>query len=117
MCTFLQLLYKGSSTNIEPLTKVGKALLCQKAEQAFANVPCGIMDQYTSCMAEADHALLIDCRDNTSKLVPMTNKDVCILVTNSNVRHELVAGTYAERVRHCQEAANILGKFTKKLFF
>jgi galactokinase len=60
-------------------------------------------------MAEANHALLIDCRDNSSKLIPMINKDVCVLVTNSNVKHALVAGTYAERVRHCQEAANILG--------
>jgi len=109
MCTFLELLYKGSSANSKQLSKLDKALLCQKAEHTYANVPCGIMDQYTSCMAEADHALLIDCRDNTSQSVPMKNKELCVLVTNSNVKHELVAGTYAERVRHCQEAANILG--------
>ncbi|CAF4406039.1 unnamed protein product, partial [Rotaria magnacalcarata] len=30
-------------------------------------------------------------------------------VTNSNVKHELVAGTYAKRVKHCQEAAELLG--------
>ncbi|UJR21662.1 hypothetical protein I4U23_024739 [Adineta vaga] len=103
MCTFLELLYQDA------LTKVDKALLCCKAEQTYANVPCGIMDQYTACMAEANHALLIDCRDNTSKSIPMMNKDVCVLVTNSNVKHALVSGTYAERVRHCQEAANLLG--------
>ena len=40
----------------------------------------------------------------------MKNKNICVLVTNSNVKHELIAGTYAERVRHCQEAATILGK-------
>jgi galactokinase len=108
--TFLELLYQNSSVNDQQLSKVDKALLCCKAEQTFANVPCGIMDQYTSCLAEADHALLIDCRDKTSKSIPMDNKDVCVLVTNSNVKHELVAGTYAERVQHCQEAANILGK-------
>lgn len=111
MCTFLELLHQGSLG--QPLSKVDKALLCQKAEQTFANVPCGIMDQYTSCMAQARHALLVDCRDNTSKLIPMTDNEVCVLVTNSNVKHELVAGTYAERVRHCQEAAHILGR--KKL--
>ena len=109
MCTFLELLYQNSSTNTHQLSKVDKALLCCKAEQTYANVPCGIMDQYTACMAEPDHALLIDCRDNTSKSIPMKNKDVCVLVTNSNVKHELVAGTYAERVQHCQEAAKILG--------
>ncbi|CAF3564599.1 unnamed protein product [Rotaria socialis] len=109
MCTFLELLYQSSSANIPALSKVEKALLCCKAEQIYANVPCGIMDQYTACMAEANHALLIDCRDNTSKCVPMKDKEVCVLVTNSNVKHELVAGTYAERVKHCQEAAKRLG--------
>lgn len=109
MCTFLELLYQNSSVNFQPLSKVDKALLCCKAEQVYANVPCGIMDQYTACMAEADHAILIDCRDNTSKSIPMKDKDVCVLVTNSNVKHELVEGTYAERVRHCQQAADILG--------
>jgi galactokinase len=115
MCTFLESLYQGSSANVQQLSKVDKALLCQKAEQTYADVPCGIMDQYTSCMAEGDHALLIDCRDNTSKSIPMIDKEVCVLVTNSNVKHELVAGTYAERVRHCQEAAKILGKI-RQLF-
>jgi galactokinase len=115
MCTFLELLYQGSSDNGQQLSKVDKALLCCKAEQTYANVPCGIMDQYTACLAEAEHALLIDCRDNTSKSIPMKDKDVCVLVTNSNVKHELVAGTYAERVQHCQEAAKILGTKTAKL--
>ncbi|CAF1368246.1 unnamed protein product [Rotaria magnacalcarata] len=109
MCTFLELLYQSSSANIPALSKVEKALLCCKAEQIYANVPCGIMDQYTACMAKVDHALLIDCRDNTSKYVPMKDKEVCVLVTNSNVKHELVAGTYAKRVKHCQEAAELLG--------
>jgi len=38
-----------------------KALACQKAEHDFAEVPCGIMDQFISTMAEEGHALLIDC--------------------------------------------------------
>ncbi|CAF0785170.1 unnamed protein product [Adineta ricciae] len=109
MCTFLELLYGNSLSSNQQLSKVDKALLCCKAEQTYANVPCGIMDQYTSCLAKADHALLIDCRDNTSQYIPMINKNVCVLVTNSNVKHELGAGTYAERVHNCQVAANLLG--------
>lgn len=109
MCTFLEQLYPEFQ-----LTKVDKALLCCQAERTYANVPCGIMDQYTACMAEKDHALLIDCRDKTSKLVPMKDQQVCVLVTNSNVKHELVAGTYAERVKSCHEAAKILGEIQMK---
>lgn len=39
-----------------------KALACQKAEQKFAQVPCGIMDQFISSMGKEGHALLIDCK-------------------------------------------------------
>ena len=112
MCTFLEQLYSQSLQ----LSKVDKALLCCQAERTYANVPCGIMDQYTACMAESEHALLIDCRDNTSKLIPMKDRDVKVLVTNSNVKHELVAGAYAERVKHCQEAAKILGEREERIF-
>ena len=38
-----------------------KALVCQQAEHKFANMPCGIMDQFISTMGAKDHALLIDC--------------------------------------------------------
>ena len=37
------------------------ALLCQKAEHRYANVPCGLMDQFVAMMAEERHALYIDC--------------------------------------------------------
>ena len=55
------------------LDPVEKALLCQKAEHDFAGVPCGIMDQFTSILAQKDHALLLDCRSRTTTPVPMTD--------------------------------------------
>jgi galactokinase len=114
MCTFLEILYQGEYANDLQLSKIEKALLCCKAEQTFANVPCGVMDQYASCMGKADHAILIDCHDNTSKLVPFNDQDLCVLVTDSNVKHELTSGKFAENVQHCQDAAKILGQFFHK---
>lgn len=111
MCTFLESLYKDVHGQGLPLSKVDKALLCCQAERTYANVPCGIMDQYTSCMAQSGHALLIDCRDKTCQSIPMKDDNVCVLVVNSNVKHELVAGTYAQRVHDCHEAAKVLGSF------
>ncbi|CAF1250149.1 unnamed protein product [Didymodactylos carnosus] len=111
MCTFLECLYQ------QELDKLEKALLCQKAEQTFANVPCGIMDQYVACKGEKDHAVLIDCRTNTSKLIPMKDQDVAILVSNTNVKHELGVGTFGERVQQCEEAAKILGMLTVKCIY
>lgn len=45
-----------------------------------------------------------------SRLVPLTNPEVTILVVNSNVRHELTGSEYPTRKKQCEEAAKILGK-------
>jgi galactokinase len=91
------------------LEPVEKALLCQKAEHDYAGMPCGIMDQFISVMGRENHLLLLDCRSRKPVLVPMTDPSVAILITNTNVKHELTGGGYARRRAQCEEAAGILG--------
>ena len=91
------------------LDPVEKALLCQKAEHEYAGMPCGIMDQFISVMGKEDHILLLDCRSRKTELVPMTDPSVALLITNTNVKHELTGGEYAKRRAQCEEAARILG--------
>ncbi|XP_060108970.1 galactokinase isoform X1 [Heteronotia binoei] len=89
---------------------VAKALACQKAEHTFAMMPCGIMDQFISVMGNEGHALLIDCRSLQTHLVPLSDPDLVVLITNSNVRHTLTGSEYPTRRRQCEEAAKVLGK-------
>ena len=91
------------------LDPVEKALLCQKAEHEYAGMPCGIMDQFISVMGRKDHILLLDCRSRKTDLVPMADKSVELLITNTNVKHELTGGEYAKRRAQCEEAAKLLG--------
>jgi galactokinase len=91
------------------LDPVEKALLCQKAEHEYAGMPCGIMDQFISVMGRKDHLLLLDCRSRETQLVPMADPAVELLITNTNVKHELTGGEYAKRRAQCEEAARILG--------
>ncbi|HXG46198.1 MAG TPA: galactokinase, partial [Methylomirabilota bacterium] len=100
------LLEAVSGHRLQPLQK---ALLCQEAEQNFAGLPCGLMDQLTSVMARRqDHLLRLDCRTHVAEPVPLTDADVSILIINSNVRHELTGGEYAVRRAQCEEAARRL---------
>ncbi|XP_045476102.1 galactokinase-like [Harmonia axyridis] len=92
------------------VSKVEKALACQKAEHDFAGMPCGIMDQFISLLAEENNALLIDCRDMTYSSVPFDDPSMVILITNSNVKHSLSGSEYPTRRRQCKEAATLLGK-------
>jgi galactokinase len=91
------------------LDPVEKALLCQKAEHDYAGMPCGIMDQFISVMGKKEHILLLDCRTRETQLVPMSDPSVAILITNTNVKHELTGGEYAQRRAQCEEAARLLG--------
>lgn len=91
------------------LDPVEKALLCQKAEHDYAGMPCGIMDQFISVMGKKDHVLLLDCQSRKTELVPMSDPSVELLITNTNVKHELTGGEYAKRRAQCEQAAKILG--------
>jgi galactokinase len=94
------------------LEPIQKALLCQEAEHKFAGVPCGIMDQFSSTLCTADHLMLLDCRSQEVQLVPFTDPDITVLITNSNVKHELTGGEYAQRRAQCEAAAKTLGVAT-----
>jgi galactokinase len=91
------------------LDLVEKALLCQKAEHDYAGMPCGIMDQFISVMGKENHLLLLDCRSRKPELVPMTDPSVAVLITNTNVKHELTGSEYPTRRKQCETAAKILG--------
>ena len=95
------------------LDQATKALLCQKAEHEFAGVPCGIMDQFASAMCQADHLMLLDCRSQQIEQIPFVDPKITVLIINSNVKHELSGGEYAQRRAKCESAAAKLG--TKSL--
>ena len=95
-----------TGTRLDP---VEKALLCQKAEHDFARMPCGIMDQFISVMAQGDCLMLLDCRSRQPRLVRMADPALTVLIVNSNVKHELTGGEYAERRSQCEQAARVLG--------
>jgi galactokinase len=81
------------------------ALISQKAEHEFANVPCGIMDQAIVAKGQVGHAMLLDCRDLTTTLIPLDGNELRVIIVNSMVKHELSGGEYRERREQCEEGA------------
>ena len=86
-----------------------RALIGQATEHEFVNVPCGIMDQFISANGRKDHALMLDCKDLSYKLIPMMDPAVSVLVIDSAVKHSLADGGYASRRKNCEDACAILG--------
>jgi galactokinase len=91
------------------LDPVAKALLCQATEHEFARVPCGIMDPYISSLGRADQVLLLDCESNRPEWVSLLDPTIAVLIVNTNVKHELAMGAYAQRRAACEAAARTLG--------
>src|SRR2546423_11286661 len=80
------------------------ALICQRAEHEYANVPSGIMDMTIVASGKAGHAMLLDCRDNSKHYVALDPAELRVVIVNTMVKHELSGGEYAERRRQCEEA-------------
>ena len=98
------------SLTVATLPLVDKALLCQRAEHRFAGVPCGIMDQFSSVFGQPNALMLLDCRSREIESVPFTSSEISVLITNSNVRHELTGGEYAQRRQQCESSLAKLGQ-------
>ncbi len=115
----------SSSASIEVVTAVGlNALLdagldnlelvrlAQQAEHDFVGMQCGIMDQFAVAMAEADHAILLDCHSLEYRQVPLQLEDHALVVINTNQRRELNESAYNERVAECARALDLLAPHT-----
>ena len=90
------------------LDGVERARLCQKAENEFVGMRCGIMDQYVISMGQRDHALLIDCRSLTYEAVPIP-QGCQIIICNTNKPRALVGSAYNERRQECETGARQMG--------
>ena len=99
------------------LSNTELAKLTQKAENDYVGMPCGIMDQSISLMGKAGYALLLDCRDLSTRLIPIDlgASGLELLIIDTQAHHSLVDGGYAERRGNCESAATKLGKSMRDL--
>ena len=90
--------------------KVEIALLSQKAENEYAGVNCGIMDQFASAMGKKDHAVLLDCSTLEYEYVPLQLGEYSIVVANCNKPHNLVESKYNVRRQEVERALQSIQK-------
>lgn len=85
-------------------------LATQRAENDFVGAPTGIMDQSASLRGEKGHAVFLDCRDQSARLVPFETEPagLVMLVIDTKVSHSHASGGYASRRASCQLGANVL---------
>jgi galactokinase len=87
------------------------AALARRAENEYAGLPTGIMDQLAALLGRPGHALLLDCRTGTETAVPLdpAAAGLALLVIDTRVRHAVGDGQYGNRRQACEQAAAALG--------
>ncbi len=95
---FLRDLFGFDVTNID-LAQIG-----QYSENNFNGMNCGIMDQFASAMGKKDNAIFLNTADLSYEYAPLVLTGAKIIVTNSNVKHELVNSEYNVRRSECETA-------------
>lgn len=83
----------------------------QRAENEMVGAPTGIMDQLAAMLSRAGHAVFLDCRSRSARLVPLplAEAGLELLVVDTKVRHAHAGGEYAARRAACELAAAVLG--------
>ncbi len=103
-------------TALNDLTGAGLSVeqmvtLTHAAENDFVGAPTGIMDQSASLRGSRGHAVFLDCRDQSARLVPFAAQDagLVLLVIDTKVAHSHADGGYASRRAACELGARELG--------
>ncbi len=96
----------ASDFNMDPLEL---AVLGQRAENAFVGLNCGILDQYSSAFGQVDSALLLDCRDLTHRIAPIS-AGIAVVICDTAAPRDLVGTEYGERRAQCELGVQLLAR-------
>lgn len=89
------------------------AKLCQRAENKFVGVNCGLMDQAASACCEKNHALLLDCFEPSFSQINFSFEDnISILIAHSGLGRKLSNSEYNLRRSECEKALKLINQLT-----
>lgn len=94
--------------NPEQIDRVEIAKLCQRVENEFVGVNCGIMDQFAVAIGKKDKAILLDCASLYYEYAPLNLGEYSLVIMSTNKRRELADSKYNERRAECEKALEII---------
>ena len=94
--------------NPEQIDRVEVSKLCQKVENEFVGVNCGIMDQFAVAVGKKDQAILLDCATLYYEYAPLNLGEYSLVIMSTNKRRELADSKYNERRAECEKALEII---------
>jgi len=90
------------------------AQICQRAENQYVGVSCGLMDQFASACGLDGHALYFDTRSLEYQPAPLP-ENANIVIADSGVRRSLTNSAYNERRASCEKAVELLREYLPQI--
>ena len=104
-CAMALALNEITGAGIDKLTLVKMA---QKAEQEYAGVQCGIMDQFASMFGKKNCVIRLDCRSLEYSYEPFVMNGFKIVLLDTNVKHSLASSEYNVRRMQCETGVALI---------
>ena len=92
----------------ESLEGLRLAKICQRAENQYVGIRCGIMDQFASVHGRAGHAMMLDCRTLEHRFLSLQAAQ--LVICNTMVRHRLAGSEYNRRREQCEQGVRSLAR-------
>ena len=92
------------------MDRMEQALLCQRAENDFVGMPCGLLDQMSCLFGGRDAVLFLDCLTREHQRLPLPSPVPALVLCDSHTKHALVDGEYRNRREACEKAAAWFGQ-------
>ena len=86
------------------------ALACQRVENEYMGVNCGIMDQFIICNGKDNQALLLDCNTLKYEEIPFVLGDNVLVIAGTNKKRQLADSKYNQRRAECEKALEIINQ-------
>jgi galactokinase len=83
--------------------KITLVKMAQLAEQEYAGVQCGIMDQFASMFGEKNKVIRLDCQSLEYLYYPLEMKGLAVVLLDTHVKHALASSQYNLRRKQCEE--------------
>jgi galactokinase len=90
------------------------ARYCQRAENGYVGVQCGLMDQFAEACGVPDSALLLDCRSYEWRPIPLP-AGIALVVCHTGSARRLDQSAYNTRRSQCEAAVAALARVDPRI--
>lgn len=106
------LLESVTGCKLHPQDKINRmqiARLCQRVENDYVGVSCGIMDQAVIALGQANRAIKLNCRSLQVQTVDCVTEPLQFVIMNTCKERRLIDSKYNERVKEMETILTLLG--------